>query len=87
VANSEELLDGVVRDAKFNEIVRQKELHKTILVGFRNAYEENQKSEKRIQAAQDKYLGALKAVNLEALLLAKLSDKHLAVLRHFSLVK
>lgn len=85
--NKEELLDGVVRDAKFNEIVRQKELHKAILVGFRNAYEENLKAERRIQAAQDKYLVALKSVNLEGQLLSKLNDKHLAILRQFSLVK
>ena len=80
-------LDNVLKPSVFNEIVKKKEEHTQVLILFRNSYEEAVKTEVNIQEAQDKILLTLRSLNLDAVLLQKLSDKQVSLLKTFNLLK
>lgn len=80
-------LDSVVKVTVFNEIVKRKEEHTQTLTKLRNSYEEISKAESKVQDAQDKILVTLRSLNIDKIVLQKLTEKQATLLRTFNLVK
>ena len=69
--------------------MKRKEEHTQILIKFKAAYEELAKEEARIVESQEKATQLLRGlnINLDSILLQRLSDKQISLLKTLNLLK
>jgi hypothetical protein len=86
-AIQKELLDGVIRDGMFNDLIKMKDEHKNNLIQFKEDYEQYINKENKLKAAEKFHKNVVKDCNIYEKLSEKLTPEQKGALKSFNLLK